>query len=60
MPAPGRAHLMIEKYHGQESRDAHALAIEKIFMAWNEYHETLGETYGEICASANRQASLTE
>jgi hypothetical protein len=51
---------MIEKYHGQESRDAHALAIEKIFMAWNEYHETLGETYGEICASANRQASLTE
>jgi hypothetical protein len=51
---------MAEKYHGQDLKDAHALAIGKIVMAWNEYHEMLGETYGEICGRANWQASLIE
>jgi len=50
---------MAEKYHGRK-RDAHALAIGKIVMAWNEYHEMLGETFGQICGRTNRQASLTE
>jgi hypothetical protein len=51
---------MAEKYHGQDLKDAHALAIGKIVMAWNEYHEMLGQTYGEICGRANWQDSLSE
>lgn len=31
-----------EKWLGQEGRDAHALAVGKIVLAWNEYQETLG------------------
>jgi hypothetical protein len=36
------------KPHGQDARDAHAIAIGKIAMAWNEYHSILGELYSEL------------
>ena len=39
-------------FFGQESRDAHALAIGKIAIAWNEYHEALSEIYAELCNEA--------
>ena len=48
------------KFYGQELRDAHALAIGKIVMAWNEYHETLGEIYAEICGRDKWSASLDD
>lgn len=48
------------KYHGQENKDAIALAIGKIVMAWNEFHETLAETYAIICGKDKWQQSLDE
>ncbi len=51
---------MTEQHHGQAAKDAHALAIGKIVMAWNEFHECLGEMYAEICGRDNWQASLAE
>jgi hypothetical protein len=48
------------KYHGQEDRDAIALAIGKIVMAWNEFHEALGELYAEIGGRDKWQHSLDE
>jgi hypothetical protein len=49
-----------DKFYGQGLRDAHALAIGKIVMAWNEYHETLGEIYAEICGREKWSASLDD
>jgi hypothetical protein len=46
------------KYHGQEERDAIALAIGKIVMAWNEFHETLAGIYAEICGRDKWQETL--
>src|SRR5688500_17721294 len=37
-----------DQYHGQAHREAHAVAIGKIVMAWNEYQEHLGELFGGI------------
>jgi len=37
-----------QKYYGQEDRERHALAIGKIAMAWNEYHEILGEIFANF------------
>jgi len=37
-----------QPFHGQAERDAHALAIGKIAMAWNEYHSILGELYSDL------------
>jgi hypothetical protein len=48
------------KYHGQENKDAIALAIGKIVMAWNEFHEVLGELYAEIGGRDKWQHSLDE
>ena len=48
------------KYHGQENKDAVALAIGKIVMAWNEFHELLAETYAEICGRDKWRQSLDE
>jgi len=48
------------KYHGQEKKDAIALAIGKIVMAWNEFHETLGEIYAELGGRDKWQQSLDE
>jgi hypothetical protein len=31
-----------------EVKDAHALAIGKIAMAWNEYHELLGNLFASL------------
>src|SRR3954470_20045175 len=36
------------KYHGQDDWDAHALAIGKIVMAWNQYQEMLGEIFAGL------------
>lgn len=36
------------KFHGQKNRDAHALAIGRIALAWNEFHETLGELFAGL------------
>src|SRR5260370_20629115 len=60
--AKGRKMSVSEKpkFYGQELRDAHALAIGKIVMAWNEYHETLGEIYAEICGRDKWSASLDD
>jgi hypothetical protein len=41
------------KYHGQEDRDAIALAIGKIVMAWNEFHETLAGISPKSAAGTN-------
>ena len=50
----------MEKYHGQENKDAIALAIGKIVMVWNEFHEKLAETYAEICGRDKWHQSLDE
>jgi hypothetical protein len=49
-----------KKYHGQENKDAIALAIGKIVMAWNEFHEALGELYAAIGGRQKWHQSLDE
>jgi len=48
-----------KKYHGQEEREAHALAMGKIVMAWNEYHETLGQLFAKLFARNQYGLALT-
>jgi hypothetical protein len=45
-------------FPGQKARDAHALAIGKIAMAWNEYQATLGEMYADMFTRANWNFAL--
>jgi hypothetical protein len=47
------------KYHSQEIREAHALAIGKIVMAWNEYHEILGQIFAKLFGARNWAAALS-
>jgi len=49
-----------KKYHGQENKDAIALAIGKIVMAWNEFHAARGELYAEIGGRQKWHQSLDE
>jgi hypothetical protein len=48
------------EFYGQRLRDAHALAIGKIVMAWNEYQEKLGEIYAELHGHERWRSSLVE
>jgi hypothetical protein len=44
---------MAEKFYGQDLRDAHALAIGKIVMAWNEYQDHLGQMFAQMFGRRN-------
>ncbi|MET4151715.1 hypothetical protein BjapCC829_24735 [Bradyrhizobium barranii] len=46
------------KFHGQENKDAHALAIGKIAMGWNEFHETLGELFARLFTKSHHATAL--
>jgi len=48
-----------KKSYNQENREAHALAIGKIVMAWNEYHEMLGEIFATLHGRRNWSAALS-
>jgi hypothetical protein len=39
-------------------KDNHALAIGKIVMAWNEYHEIFGEIFADLFTKSHQQTSL--
>jgi hypothetical protein len=39
-------------------KDAHALAIGKIVMAWNEYHEIFGEIFAGLFTKSHAETSL--
>jgi hypothetical protein len=41
-----------------ELKDAHALAIGKIVMAWNEYHEIFGEIFAGLFTKSHWETSL--
>ncbi|MBR0714784.1 hypothetical protein [Bradyrhizobium liaoningense] len=41
-----------------EARDAHALAIGKIAMAWNEYHELLGNLFASLFTKSHFTTTL--
>ncbi len=47
------------KYHGQEVRDVHAVAIGRIAIAWNELHEHLAEIFGTLFEEADYGLALT-
>lgn len=42
----------------KENRDAYALAIGKIAMAWNEYHELLGQLFSELFTRSHGETAL--
>jgi hypothetical protein len=42
----------------QDNRDAHALAIGKIAVAWNEYHELLGELFAGLFTHSHYETTL--
>ncbi|MCK1639112.1 hypothetical protein IVA95_16245 [Bradyrhizobium sp. 157] len=46
------------KFHGQDERDAHALAVGKIALAWNEFHETLGELFARLFVKHHHATAL--
>lgn len=46
------------KFHGQDNKDAHALAIGKIALAWNEFHETLGELFARLFVKFHHATAL--
>jgi hypothetical protein len=41
-----------------EDADAHALAIGKIAMAWNEYHELLGDLFASLFTKSHYNTTL--
>jgi hypothetical protein len=41
-----------------EIRDAHALAIGRIAMAWNEYHELLGDLFANLFTKSHYDTTL--
>src|SRR5262249_25924983 len=41
-----------------ELRDKHALAIGKIAIAWNEYHEILGELFANLFTLSHYEETL--
>ena len=41
-----------------ELKDAHALAIGKIVMAWNEYHELFGEIFAGLFTKSHLETNL--
>jgi hypothetical protein len=45
--------------HGQKKRDAHALAIGRIAMAWNEYNAILSEIFSDLFSNKNWRMALT-
>src|SRR6267378_967599 len=47
------------KFHGQELKDEHALAIGRIAMAWNELHEHLAEIFGFMFEESDYGLALT-
>jgi len=47
------------KFHGQELKDKHAVAIGRIAMAWNELHENLAEFFGQLFEEADYGLALT-
>jgi len=49
---------MVEQFQGQANRDAHALAIGKIVMAWNEYQELLAEIFASFFSQGHWGVSL--
>jgi hypothetical protein len=50
---------MTENFHGQAAREAHALAIGKVVMAWNEYQELLAEIFASFFDPGHWGLSLT-
>jgi len=42
----------------EETRDAHALAIGKIAMAWNEFHELLGSLFANLFTKSHYLTTL--
>ncbi|QIP05985.1 hypothetical protein [Bradyrhizobium symbiodeficiens] len=46
-------------FHGQAERDAHAMAIGRIAMVWNEYQATLGEIYADLFAGDDWNLALS-
>jgi hypothetical protein len=47
-----------KQWHGQEQYDAHASAIGKIVIAWNQFQETLGETFGRFMGTSGYKQAL--
>lgn len=41
-----------------DTRDVHALAIGKIALAWNEYHELLGELFASLFTKSHYSTAL--
>jgi len=49
---------MAGKFYGQDLKEAHALAIGKIVMAWNEYQDQLGQIFAALFGARNWALAL--